>query len=230
MPDPKDALIRRLSALPLLGALSAEQLHDLAARCRVRDLDRGQVLFSQGDCAQAFFLVMRGWVRVFRLSPQGQETVLHVVPAGETFAEPAALTIGHYPASAQAASDAAVCAIPAADFRMLLADHPQLALHTIGVLAQRMHRLVTDFDRLNSRSSAQRLAQFLLERLADDNPTTVALPYDKGLLAARLGMTPETLSRSFAKLKNLGVTSRGARITIGDSQRLQHYAESGSAQ
>lgn len=216
----------QLERLPLLAALSSQQRSELLARSRESVLERSQMLFMRGDPAEHFFLVLEGWIRVYRETPEGHETVLHIVPAGESFAEPAALNLGRYPASAQAASPARVLAIPADVFIAFMRETPDLAIRTIGLLAQRMRRLVADFDHLQTRSTPQRLAHFLLELVEPGaRRAEIALPYDKHLIAARLGMSPETLSRSLAKLRRLGVSGERHRVTIEDVAALRRFVD-----
>lgn len=198
----------------------------LLATARVIQFARGQHLFSQGDSADSLFLVLDGWVKVFRTTPEGDETVLHVIGPHESFAEPAALGIGHYPANAEGASDGRMLSISAELYRTILREEPELALNTIGRFAMKLRRMVGEREQILVRSTDHRLAAFLLnhaEQESVEEAVSLSLPYDKGLLAARLGMKPESLSRALSRLKELGVSSKGNQITIASVQALRDF-------
>lgn len=211
---------------PIFSALSDEALQRVLRECRIVEFSRAQMLFVQGDPAPHFFFVLDGWVTVYRHTPDGRQTVLHVVQAGETFAEPAALNLGYYPASAEGASEGRLLQIPVSIIARIIHESPDLAIRIIGLLSQRMRRLVVEFERLNTMDARQRLAAFLLDRAPSDiDSASVSLPYDKSLVAARLGMSPETLSRALAKLRDVGVLSNRQRIEITDVPALKAFAE-----
>lgn len=210
----------------LFAELSDENLLCLAENCRVAEHPRGHSLFLHGDPASSFYLVTEGCVSVFRDTPDGSRTVLHIAHEGETFAEAAALKLGHYPASAEAASDCSLIEIPAVAFREVLSRDPDLALRVIGSLSMRLRMLVKEVEQLTVKNASQRVGGFLLELVSvtEGNQATVALPYEKALVAAKLGMKPESLSRALANLRRFGVEStRGADIHIHDVSGLHEF-------
>lgn len=216
---------QRARAIPLLAGLSDEHLDEILGRSRVGTYERGRVLFLQGDPAERFFIVLDGWITIYRDTPDGEQTVLHVARSGESFAEPAALVIGKYPASAQAASDCRVLEVSAQAFTQLIHSDPDVALKTIAQMAYRLQSLVMQVERLHVKTAPQRLATFLLELVPDGRTSAaVTLPYDKALLAARLSMTPESLSRALARLRRENVRSgRGPDIEIADVEGLRDF-------
>jgi len=209
----------------LFKSLTADQLRKVADSSRIRHHHRGHLLFLQGDPAPCFFLVLEGWVTVYRDTPDGDHTVIHVVRPGETFAEPAALNLGVYPASAEAATDCQVLEIPASTLKNLLAEDPSIALRVIGQLSQRLKFMVTELERFHVKSAPQRLACFLVELSPRDAPSAeVVLPFDKTLIAARLGMKPESLSRALARLRKYGVhANRGHNVELRDLPSLRDF-------
>lgn len=211
---------------PLLAALPAELLQRLLAGSRVRSCERAQCLFLQGEAAVHLYLLLEGWVKVCRTSPDGQQTVLHIISPGETFAEPAAFNLRHYPASAEAACAVRALAIPGALLTELLREQPDAAIRAIGLLSQRIQRLVSDFERWQRYSTPKRLGLFLLELLpASVASGTIDLPYDKQLVAARLGMSPESLSRALARLRQLGVVNQRQQVHISDVAKLRQFVQ-----
>ncbi len=210
----------------LFSELSEEDLRRLAEGSRVAEHPRGHSLFLHGDPASSFYLVTEGCVSVFRDTPDGSRTVLHIAHPGETFAEAAALKFGFYPASAEAASDSVLIEIPATAFGEVLRRDPDLALKVIGSLSIRLRMLVEEVEQLTVKNASQRVGGFLLELAGETqcNQVTVALPYEKALVAAKLGMKPESLSRALANLRRVGVEStRGAQIHIHDVSGLHEF-------
>lgn len=198
-------------------AVAAEVLAD--ARVEVRDAD--QELFRQGDPAAAFYLVLSGWVRLSRLLPNGSEAIIGVFTRGQTFGEAVALTGRDYPVSATAATPLRVIRVPSAPLRRTLAARPDVALAMIASTAEHLHMFVQQIQELKSQKGDERVAEFL-RSLTDvaSGPAVVALPFDKLLIAGRLGMQPESLSRAFSRLRQHGVRVVGARVEIDDVARL----------
>jgi CRP-like cAMP-binding protein len=220
-------LLPLLRRVPLLEALPEPELGALQARSRLRPLQRGHTLFLQGQPAVSFFLVVEGWITVYRATPEGGRTVLHLLRRGETFAEPAALTLGHYPATAEAATDSVVLELPANLLEQAVRKDAETAMRVIAALSRRLHGLIGELERLTVKSAAQRVACFLLDLTPRDvGPAMVALPFDKRLVAARLGMQPESLSRALGRLRRYGVrANRGAVVEIEDLATLRGFCQ-----
>ena len=143
---------------------------------------------------------------------------------GETIAEAVAFIGGNYPASAEIVEPARVLAIPASGFKKLLQENPDIGLAMLSTLSQRMHQLVGDIESLKTQPASQRVGHFLLKLCSvDEGPTVVALPYDKTVVSGRLGIQPESLSRILAKLRKLGVKSKGGRVSISDVGALRRF-------
>lgn len=215
------------SLSPLFRNLPPDVLNSLLGRCRRRSLGRGETLFLQNDPAEHVFLVIHGWIKISRLASDGTETVIHMMRCGETFAEPAALTLGYFPATAQAATDSSVLVIPATALVREVERTPRLAMKIIAALSNRIHSVITETEKRFSLPTTPRVAAFLLEISTPiENPAqtlSFELPYDKSLIAARLGMTPESFSRALAKLKPHGVSTQGGLVTIDTPSRLQTF-------
>lgn len=182
-------------------------------------------LFQQDDLATAFFIVIDGWVKLYRNTPSGDEAVIHVLTKGESFAESVALTGNRHFATAEAVSIARVARIPADHIVRCIRDNPDIALAMIASTSQRLNRLIQQIEQLKAQSGVQRVAEFLASLSYLEHGTcAIALPYDKVLIAARLGLTPESLSRAFAKLRTLGVSVNASHIVVKDIAKLRHLA------
>lgn len=183
---------------------------------------RGQQIFERDTPARDFFVILSGWVKVSNLDTQGNEAILGLFTVGETFAEAAMFLGGGYPATAEVIEEATLIAFDRKRFEIELANNANLALGMLGSLSRHVHRLTKDVEQLQLRSGDQRLAAFLLNLCpADSDETAITLPYDKSLIAGRLGMKPETLSRAFAKLRGYGVQVNGTRVTVSEVKRLR---------
>jgi len=150
--------------------------------------------------------------------------VVSVFSNGQSFGEAVALRRGNYPVSAEAVSDCRLAMIPAASLIHQVKEEPELALALVASTFQHLHELVGQVETLKARSGAQRVAEFLLELCPlESGPYTVVLPYDKVLIAGRLGMKPESLSRVFSKLRDIGVDIKKNHAIIGDVRDLHDF-------
>ena len=131
---------------------------------------------------------------------------------------------GRSPASALVAEDARLIRISSQPFRQWIQSEPEIALGMLASLSARMHHLVNESEQLQNRSATERVADFILKRCpVREGSAVIALPYDKSLLAARLAMKPESLSRVLAKLRRLGVRTENHRVIVTDVARLARF-------
>ncbi|MCA0405505.1 MAG: Crp/Fnr family transcriptional regulator [Proteobacteria bacterium] len=216
------AIVRRC---PLLLALPEEEAARLLGGHRPVVYEPGQNIFTQGDDARAFFVVVEGWVKVFRLTPDGDEAVVSVFTTGESFAEPVMFLGGRYPVSAAAASRVRLARIEAADFSAMIMARPELSTAMLAAIARHTQQLSDEIMGLKLLGAPRRLADFLV-KLAPDGAKSAAvtLPHEKSLLAGRLGMTPESLSRGLASLRQLGLKVERDVIEIPDVAALSAYS------
>ena len=213
-----------LVAVPVFSGLSRGDIADLTAEATPRRAERGTVLFLQEEPATHFYVVFDGWMKVFRQTADGQEVVIHAFSRGESFAEAAIFEAADYPASAEVVEDARLLAVPGAPFLRALTARPEISLAILAAMSRRMRFLIQQMERRTSSAAADRLAEFLLRLCSQGiGPAVLRLPTDKTLIAARLGMQPETLSRSFARLRGCGVTTRGGEVRIADMAALRAY-------
>jgi CRP/FNR family transcriptional regulator, dissimilatory nitrate respiration regulator len=217
--------------VPLFAGVGEGQLALLLAGAVVRRYERGAVLFLQGEPADRFFVVLDGWVRLSRETPDGQHSTIAVFGPGESLAEAAIFDGGLYPVTGGVVAPSRLLVVPARDFVGQLRRSPELALNLLAAMSRHLRRLVRQVEHLTSRSSLQRVADFLLRLCPEgERRAEVELPLEKVLIAARLGMQPETLSRSLAQLRKAGVETSGHRVAIGDVDRLRRLAARGRAE
>lgn len=214
-----------LSRVPLLSGLASNALRALLADGWVQSFPRNTTLFLQDDPASRFYVILDGWVKLFRTTEHGDESVIAVFGRGESFAEAAIFDSGIYPVSGAVVEDSRLLVVPAAPFVRQLTERGDCALPILAAMSRHLHRMVNQVEQLTLKSSTERVAGFLVKLCPKGmNGATVRLPLDKALIAGRLGMQPETLSRSLAKLRKVGVESRGAEINIPDISALRHVS------
>lgn len=211
---------------PLFSGVGPEPLRVLLASASVQAVNRGTTVFLQGDPADAFFVVLDGWIKLYRLSSAGGEAVLAVFTRGQSFAEAAAFALGTFPVTAEAATDARLLRIPTGNLEQLICQMPELALAMLASTSRHLHALVQQIEQLKTHTGAQRVAEFLVSLCpVAEGSCNIGLPYDKALIAARLGMKPESLSRAFAKLRGHGVRIQHNTAVIKDVRQLLGYVE-----
>ena len=215
------ALVR---SSPLLAGMPDTAFQSLMGIATVRRLQHGEQIFVQGEPATHFFIVLEGWIKVLRLTPSGAEAVVAVFTRGQSFAEAAAFSEGRFPATAEAVTDARLMRFQSGNLRRLIRESPEIGLSMLASTSVHLHMLVQQIEQLKSHTGAQRVAEFLLSLCGEaSGPQRIDLPYDKTLIAGRLGMQPESLSRAFAKLRPLGVVIDQHVATIASPDMLRQY-------
>lgn len=221
---PADLEIARQSAL--LARLPAPLQGRIMEGAQVQSVETGQTVFLQDDPANALFVVLDGWVKLYRVAPSGAEAVVSVMTKGRSFGEAVALRGIPYPVSAEAITPARLLRLDAARLRNMLQTDPVLATSMLAATYVHLQQLVEQVEQLKARSGVQRVAEFLLNLAGEaDGKCSVHLPYNKALIAGRLGMKPESLSRAFARLRDHGVKIDAAMAHIEDLDALRDLAE-----
>ncbi|MCB1494093.1 MAG: Crp/Fnr family transcriptional regulator [Rhodobiaceae bacterium] len=221
-----DRDLATIRASTLFSALSESALASLLGDAAVTTVERSEVLFLQGEPADAFFVVLDGWVKIYRMTPGGDEAVVGIFTRGQNFAEAAAFIGGIFPASGEAVTESRILSIPARRLFDRICENPEIGLAMLASTSQHLHLLVRQIEQLKAHTGAQRVAEFLISLCqADEGTCTIALPYDKMLIAGRLGMKPESLSRAFQRLKKQGVEIRNNLAEISDIARLRRFVD-----
>ena len=226
----EQAMIEELRAAPLLSGLTEEQLERVARQAvRIRLAD-SQLLFSQGEAADRFFFVLKGQVRLFRLSPDGAEKVIEIVAPGQTFAEALMfLNAPLFPVCAAALRSSELIGINASDFARMLRESVDTCFVVLGALSQRLRSLIGEIDNLTLHTATSRIAGYLLMKLPE-GCRALDLGVRKGVLASRLSVKPETFSRVEKNLIDQGIIEvHSSHITILDLPALEEIAALGDS-
>lgn len=210
---------------PFFAGLSDPDLDALMQISRIKDHPRGELLFSEGEEAAGFFVVLDGKVKVYKLSPEGKERILHIIQPGGTFAEAAIFGDGMYPAYAEPLQASKLFFLPKEGFLNLLMDNGRIAINMIAGLSRFLRQFANQIEDLTFKDVPSRLARYLMELSRGINDV-VELPISKSQLASNLGTVSETLSRTLRKLSEDDlIRVSGKKVEILDFDRLDELAE-----
>jgi CRP/FNR family transcriptional regulator len=224
-------LIEQLKKPLLFSGLKDDDLKALAAITVRRVFKKGETLFSEGEEATGFYLLLSGSIKLCRMSADGREKVLHFVKPRETFAEAAFFGDGRYPAEARAMESGEVLYLPRQGFMELMSSNPNFSLNLVVSLSLMLRQFARQIEELSFADVTSRLASFLVRRAAEsstsfDGITYLELGIKKGELASRLGTASETISRTFKKLKEEGIIEvQGNRVVVYQMEKLQNMSE-----
>lgn len=218
-----------IAASPLFGGLTPDQLDQLEQIGRDVQFARGESIFMEGDEGIGFYIVTDGKVKVFKISFEGKEQILHIYGPGQPIGEVPVFAGQHFPANAQAIEKSDLIFFPRQAFIDLITAHPSLALNMLAILSMRLRQFTVQVENLSLKEVPGRLASYLLYLSEEQQtPDTVRLPLSKGQLASLLGTIPETLSRIFNKMSTQGYISvQGAQIDLKDRLALEDLALNG---
>lgn len=193
-----------LRSSQLFAGLPPADIENIATMAVPKHLEKDDYLFRRADPSVGFYLVQKGAINVHRVSAAGKEQVIHVFRPVESFAEASLATAAGYPADARAIMPSIVLLVPKADFIALLRKRPELALRMLASMSQHLRVVVGLVDDLTLKDIETRLANWLVKRFARpicETPQTIQLDRTKRVLAAEMGTTSETLSRTLAKFR-----------------------------
>lgn len=220
----KKLLLRRIV---LFSGISEADLETLATMAERRAFTRQSPIFWEGTAALGFYILITGQIKLVKTSPEGKELIIRLVGPGETFAEAAVFGDIPYPASAVALEECYTLFFPKEAFLKHLAASPTLARNMLATLSHLNLHLTRQLEDLSLMEVSARLARYILERCQETHGKIAAglsceLPTTKTQLAAYLGTISETLSRTLARFKSLGMieVDKG-KITITDPSTLQ---------
>jgi CRP/FNR family transcriptional regulator len=219
---------KQLAGIPLFAGLSKGQ-YEALARIGVRHACRkGERIFSEGDEGTGFYVVIAGRVKIFKVSTDGKEQILHLLGPGESFGEVSVFTGQGFPADAVTAVQSTLLFFPRQAFSALIQKDPALALNMMAQLSRRLMQFAGLIEDLSLKEVPGRLAKYLLYLSEKNGEGEMKLDVSKGQLASLLGTIPETLSRILAKMNRRElIRSRGAQIRIMDRRGLEAIALEG---
>lgn len=219
-------LMEQLSKVPLFAGLPPGQIQELCGIAQEQEVVRGATLFAEGSRASGFYVVLSGRVKIYKLSLDGKEQILHIFGGGEVFGEVPVFAGGNYPAHAEMLDKGSVLFFSREAFSDLVRREPSLALNMLGILSRRLRRFTHMVEDLSLKEVPGRLAAYLLylaERTS--GASTLELDITKGQLASLLGTIPETLSRILARMSQQGIIEvDGRHIRLMHRETLEGLA------
>ncbi len=221
----EDPTAEFIHGLPFFTGLPEGDVAAFLKASRIRDYKKNEPLFHLGDAADRFFVVVNGWIKLYRETGDGEEAIMALFTRGDVFAEAAIFSGVSYPFSAEASEDSKVLEIPASILRERAKGNSTIMDHVMASMSKEMRGLQLENEHLALMSAPQRVGCLLLQLSSDmiGKGGTFTFPYDKSLAAARLGMKPETFSRALAQLNSVGVTANGTEVRIESFDRLIDY-------
>lgn len=211
----------------LFSGLSQEDYDRLASEIGIKSHRKGDVLFHRGDPAASFYFVHAGQIELNLIAPTGEKKVLEVVGPGRTFAEAVAfMSEMKYPVTAESLDDGCLCVIPNKAYVTLLAENSAACMRLLSDISRHLHARVRDIERLTVQDARSRLCSYLLEHVVDarDDEATVRLELPRHVIASRLSIQPETLSRLLRTMVDEGILTIEDRVIFVHSvARLRPY-------
>src|SRR4030042_1303627 len=219
-----------LKQCPLFAGLETEELKKVRAIAIPKQVRKKEILFSDGAEARGFYVILSGKVKLFKVSPEGKEQILHIVSAPDAFAEAALFLEGTYPAFAEAMTDCQLLYFPKRDFIQLIEKNPQLSINMIVTLSHYLKRFASLIEELSLKEVSSRIAKYIVDLSMKSSkegksPKEVELDLSKTQLALKLGTISETLSRTLAKMKAKRIIDvKKKKIIILNREALEEVA------
>lgn len=211
----------------LFSGLDQEDFDALMQHVSVVNLERGEILFHRGDRAEFFYFVDAGQLELNIIAPTGQRKVLEVVGPDRTFAEAVAFMRGHkYPVTCEALTHSVICRIPNKAYVNLISTNADACMRLLGDLSHHLHARVSEIERLTVQNARDRLVSYLLQHIveANDDEATIRVELPRHVIASRLSITPETLSRLLRNLVEERILTIEDRVIFVHSlSRLRPY-------
>ena len=224
-----EKIINIIAAAPIFRGLSEDSLIQIRKIAKDKFYDKGRIVFSEGDDGDGFYVVADGRVKIFKISAEGKEHILHIYGPGNPFGEVPVFSGHKFPANAQTLIKSHLLFFPRQSFVDLISQHPSLAMNLLAVLSKRLREFTVQIENLSLKEVPGRLASHLIYLSNEQkNSASVLLPFSKGELASLLGTIPETLSRILNKMNSLGLIEvNGRSITLLDIHGLKDLSEQG---
>lgn len=221
------AYMETIRALPLFAGLDVGVMQEILKHARIVQHPKGAMIFMQGEQASRLYIILEGWVKLFKGNVDGQESILQVMTVGDPLLETVIFNNSPFPVSAQAVDHVKLLSIPASIVRETLKNNKELAINMLSTVAGRSQALISQFEQLTLKTVTQRVGWFLLKLFLENNERTrnLKLPYDKSLIAGYLGMKPETFSRTLQTLKEQGIDIDKNSVSLPDVFVLCDYCD-----
>ncbi|PHR92845.1 MAG: hypothetical protein COA69_05830 [Robiginitomaculum sp.] len=221
-------ILQHIRALPIFSGLDASALNVLVSRAQLREFSKGKTLFRQGESLPKFYLVVEGWVKIFKGSNTGDEAILQMRTNGDALMAPSVFLDIPALANAQLVQDTTLLVLPASLIRKQVQENGKLAQNVINSLANYSQDLIQKIEHSQLMTAIERVGWFLLKlglEQSQGRAATIRLPYDKSTIASYLDMTPETFSRTLKQFKNKGFRIQSGLVTKPTANALCGFCD-----
>jgi CRP/FNR family transcriptional regulator, dissimilatory nitrate respiration regulator len=214
-----------LKTIPLFSGLSDEHIERLGEISALHQVEKSRLIFSEGDPADGLYMVAQGTVKIFKLSPEGKEQILHIYGPGHLFGEVPVFQGVSFPASALALEKSELIFMPRDRFVGLITAIPGLGMNLLAELSRRLREFTVQIENLSLKEVPARLSAYILTLSKEQkNAQTVTLPVSRTQIANLIGTTPETVSRVLKRMSDADcIKVSGKQIRIIDRERLKHF-------
>ena len=211
----------------LFSGLDENDYNSIVGASQRIALDKSEVLFHQGDAADHFYYVYSGQIELSLTAPTGQKKILEVLGDGRTFAEAVTFMRGRrYPVSAEALCDTVLCQIPSQQYVDLIYSNPDACMRLLSDISRHLHARVREIENLTVQNARGRLVSYLLDHVVEthEDEATIHLELPRHVIASRLSIMPETLSRLLRGMSDAGILSVEDRsIKVHSLAQLRPY-------
>ncbi len=222
-------IIDVISKTPLFSGIPVNQLEEVKKIAVPKYFNKGEIIFSEKEKSNGFFIIVNGRIKIFKVSLDGKEQIFHIFGPSEPFGEVPVFTGQPFPANAEAIANSHLLFFPRDAFVELISHNPSLSLNMLGVLSKRLRQFTVQIENLSLKEVPGRLASYLLYMAVEQGRDDfITLNISKGQLASLLGTIPETLSRIFAKMADQDlIRVDGREIELIDYRGIEELAEHG---
>ncbi|MCJ9427743.1 Crp/Fnr family transcriptional regulator [Kordiimonas marina] len=226
-PQERQTAYSLLARHALFAGIDDQTVEMFAQAGQLQEHTKGNILFLQDDEAEWFYVVVSGWVKLFRETMDGHEAVIDILTYGQSFGETAILENGQHSFGAMVVEKSTLLRLPAAMLKRSVTENNRMALAMLHTLSDHRRRQTREIESLTLQNASQRIGCFLLRLCHIDMPQPIELklPYDKSLIAARLGMKSETFSRALNKLRDeTNIKVEGSNVIIPNLDTMSRFA------
>jgi len=215
-----------LSKSQLFGGLCETHLKEVRGVTIEKHVNKGEIIFLDGDEGNGFYLVIKGVVKVYKMSPEGKEQILHIVKTGETIGAVPVFSGTSFPANAQAIAESVLLYFPKEEFIGLITNNPALTMNILAILSMRLREFTVQVENLSLKEIPSRLAAYLLYQSQEQGGGEhITLDIKKSQISNLLGTGPESLSRAMGAMKEQKMIEvDGSNIRLLDREALENLA------
>lgn len=206
--------------IPLFKNLSQSQIKHIAQSLLIKNFAKNDTIFFEGDKATSCYIIFSGKVKIYKVSRQGKEQIIHIMQSPDVLAEVPMFAGENYPASCAALTESVLLSLSREKLIQLIKTEPQIALNMLALQAQRLREFTLQLESLSTQDTAERLMKYLSTKISNEG--IIKLDLSLTALASLLGVSRENLSRTISKLvKEKIITYNGKQIQLLAKQKLK---------